>query len=111
MATLKHTHTFIRQRTRKGYYMCNDPDCTCSVKRGDLHGKRSKCTSCGKEILLDNYKLKLSKPTCDLCGGNEKAKTFQKAQALVALVFKNEQITDANNESMPDTTIGDGDYL
>ena len=107
MPTLKHTHTYVRQRTRKGYYMCADPDCTESTKRGDLHGKRSKCTACGAEMILDNNKLRLSKPTCDLCGGSEKAKTFQKAQALVAGVFKDSTLEPTQSVEYPSISLTD----
>lgn len=79
---MKHTHTFVKHETRKGYYRCNDPHCTSFFERSFIVGKASKCLDCGSEFILSREDLKRARPKCLKCSNTKEAKTFRAAAAL-----------------------------
>lgn len=88
MPSLNHIHTYVR--IKKNYktlgetrWKCDDPDCTSVVPYELVQGKRSKCSSCGAEIILGKEEVKRARPKCFMCSNTKDAIRKQKAAALM----------------------------
>lgn len=86
MATLKHTHTYVRGKVQFGelHFRCAHPDCTHSARVSMVVGKRSICAVCGQNelILPDQPSIlsKIAKPRCLECSQTKEAR--QRRQLL-----------------------------
>ncbi len=84
-----HIHTYIRAKRKDGtknplLYRCADPDCTHSMNKFDIEGKRSLCSHCQEtEIILTPTVLKLSRPLCLNCSNTKEAKAFREKKRIL----------------------------
>jgi hypothetical protein len=79
--TDKHTHTYKRHPTRKGYSYCLGADCQHIQETKLLVGKRNKC-KCGKLFILTREDLRRAIPRCINCSTTRIARERQIAKQL-----------------------------
>jgi len=84
MPSLKHIHTYAQYKGRKGYFKCIHPECTHFTSRELVLEKKSCCTSCGGEFILDYENTQMVRPRCLMCRDTKKAKAFQIGKRLLA---------------------------
>ena len=82
MPSLNHIHTYVRYKSRPGYYRCDAPDCTHFNTKEHITGKLSLCSLCGQQMILDSEALRRARPRCINCSDTKKAKIHRKAQEL-----------------------------
>jgi hypothetical protein len=82
MPVINHIHTYVKYKTRPGYFMCSAPDCTHFLDKERVNGKLSLCTECGSQFILSREDLKRVRPKCLNCSNTKKARSYQKAQQL-----------------------------
>ena len=82
MPSIVHTHTYVRYKSRPGYFRCDSPDCTHFIDKESVLGKISLCTTCGEQFLLSREDLKRARPKCLNCSNTKKAKQHKKVQKL-----------------------------
>lgn len=76
MPSLKHTHSYIKLKGRKGYYMCSHPDCSHTAEKNLIRGKASMC-ECGQKFILNAANLQLAVPKCLMCRNSKEARAFK----------------------------------
>lgn len=82
MPSLNHIHTYVRYKSRPGYYRCDAPDCTHFNTKEHITGKLSLCSLCGQQMILDSEALRRARPRCINCSDTKKAKIHRRAQEL-----------------------------
>jgi hypothetical protein len=82
MPSLKHTHSYVRYKSRPGYYRCANAHCSHFAEKEVLVGKACTCT-CGKEFILDREDLRRARPKCLECSNTAKSKIFKASHDLV----------------------------
>ncbi len=83
MPSLKHIHTYAQIRGRPGYFKCLHPECSHYTTRELVLEKKSICTACGQEFILNYENTKMVRPRCLMCRTTKEAKAFQMGQDLV----------------------------
>lgn len=92
MPVIDHIHTYKRWQIKKGkdkliggepVYKCIDKDCTHYCVKSLLLGKRSRCTVCRAEIVLNREDLRRVAPHCLNCSNTKEAKALADAGNLL----------------------------
>lgn len=83
MSSLKHIHTYAQMKGRKDYFKCLHPECSHYTSRDLVLEKKSLCTACGGEFILDCENTRMVRPKCLNCRSTRKARAYQLAQELV----------------------------
>lgn len=95
MPSVKHTHTYFKSKTKKGYFKCMDPRCSHNACWEDVIGKYTCCTKCGAEFVMSRLNSKLVRPLCVDCSETREDKLKRAAGNLVSGLFTN--LADKNN--------------
>lgn len=82
MPKLNHIHTYVQFKGRPGYWKCIHPECTHYTERELVLEKKSICTSCGGEFILNYENTKMVRPRCLLCRNTKQAKAYQLGQEM-----------------------------
>lgn len=83
MPSLNHTHTLVKYQKRPGYYRCAHPECTYFADRELCVGKKTCCTSCGDEFILDADMARRARPRCLNCAETKQARAHQLAKKVL----------------------------
>ena len=86
MPVVNHVHTFIRSKSKSGFYKCNSPDCTYYVEKTEILNKLSRCNQCGDQIILTREDLRRAAPKCLNCSNTKKAIAHKKAKSVLNLL-------------------------
>lgn len=87
MPAIDHVHTYVRLKSRKDHYKCNDPYCTHIAHKELIEGKANKCPFCQTEFVLSKDDLRRAKPRCINCSDTAKARAHKKAKDVVVTAF------------------------
>lgn len=87
MSVKAHIHTYVRFKSRPGYYKCNDPHCTHFASRDLILDKASRCPECKEEFILDYDKLRRARPLCDNCANTAKARLHRASKQIFENLF------------------------
>lgn len=74
-----HVHMYERvgKRGHDKIWRCADPDCTHTIKKELVLGKRSRC-SCGDTFIIDHGAMQRKTPKCLRCRNTAEGRKFQK---------------------------------
>jgi len=83
MPSLNHTHTYVKYKSRPGYYRCDDPDCSHFAEKELVIGKNTHCTHCGAIFILDRESAKRVLPRCLECSDTKEARQMRAARQII----------------------------
>jgi hypothetical protein len=95
MPGLKHTHSYIRIKSRPDYYKCADPKCSHYIKKEMILGKYSKC-ACGTDFILTSEDLRRVKPRCFNCSDTAEAQQKRMVASVTADVLAKLENSEGN---------------
>lgn len=88
MASQNHIHTYVKFKSRPGYFRCAAPDCTHFLIKEAVKGKYSLCPDCGRQFIIDTDNIRLAKPRCLNCRDSKKAKAFKVGQEALSKIVR-----------------------
>lgn len=78
MPVANHIHTYVKYKSKPGYFKCDAPDCTHWVDKELIVNKLSLCTLCGSQFQLTRDDLRRSRPRCINCSNTKKSQAARK---------------------------------
>lgn len=64
MRSIDHIHKYRRRKYNKLYYYCIHPECSHTIHRDLLLGKRAICNRCEEPFIINSTSLQRVKPWC-----------------------------------------------
>ena len=74
MPAKTHTHMYHAVGSERKQFMCIDSECSHTQSKDLLIGKKSQCSACGSEFVLDYYALTRKVPKCFVCRNEKRSK-------------------------------------